>query len=108
MKAIHVLTLVLALSLLTAGLALASWPDRPRASPHGLVQDRQGSPTRPREVLSAGASNATAAGGVSLQGTLGQPLVGVVSRSGAVTLAQGFWHGAEQHRIYLPLATRGG
>jgi uncharacterized iron-regulated membrane protein len=100
MKAIHVLTLVLVLSLLTAGLALASWPDR---------QDRQGSPMRPREVLSGGASNATAAGGVSLQGTLGQPLVGVVSGSGGdLTLAQGFWHGAPAYRIYLPLATRGG
>ena len=88
MKAIHVLTLVLALSLV-AGLALAS-----------------GDVERPREVLGAGASSATAAGEVSLQGTLGQPLVGVVSSSGAVTLGQGFWHGAAQYRIYLPVALR--
>jgi hypothetical protein len=89
MKAIHVLTLVLVLSLV-AGLALAS-----------------GDVERPREVLSGGASNATTAGGASLQATLGQPLVGVVSGSGGnLTLAQGFWHGAETYRIYLPLALR--
>jgi hypothetical protein len=86
----RILPLALALSLLVAGLALAA-----------------GDLERPREVLSAGASNATAAGGVSLQGTLGQPLVGVVSGSGGnLTLAQGFWHGAEQVHIYLPLLTR--
>ena len=89
MKAIHVLTVALALSLLVAGLALAN-----------------GTVARPREVLSAGASESTAAGGVSLRATLGQPLVGVVSGSGAVTLGQGFWHGAAQYRIYLPVALR--
>jgi hypothetical protein len=90
MKAIHVVTLALAL-VLVAGLALA-----------------QGTVGRPREVLSGGASE-SAAGGVSLRGTLGQPVVGAVSSSGGdLTLAQGFWHGAAQVRIYLPLATRGG
>ena len=88
MKAIHVLTVALTLSLLVAGLALAN----------GTVE-------RSREVLSGGASECGAPG-VSLRGTLGQPLVGVVSGSGAVTLGQGFWHGAETYRIYLPLAFR--
>jgi hypothetical protein len=88
----RILPLALALSLLVAGLVLAA-----------------GDLERPREVLSAGASESTAAGGVSLQGTLGQPLVGIVSGSGGrITLGQGFWHGAAQYRIYLPLATRGG
>jgi hypothetical protein len=92
MKAIHVLTVALALSLLVASLALAN-----------------GTVDRPREVLSGGATNATASGGVSLRATLGQPLVGIVSASGGdLTLAQGFWHGAAAYRIYLPLATRGG
>ena len=90
MKAMHVLTLALVLSLLVAGLALAA-----------------GDVERPRQVLSGGASQATAAGGASLQGTLGQPLVGVVSGSGGrITLTQGFWHGAEQVHIYLPVVTR--
>jgi hypothetical protein len=92
MKAIHVLTLALALSLLVAGLALAN-----------------GGPTRPREVLSGGASDSTAAGGLSLQATLAQPLLGVVSGSGGdLTLAQGFWHGAREYLIYLPLVVRNG
>jgi hypothetical protein len=90
MKAIHVLTIALALSLLVAGLALAA-----------------GDVERPRQVLSGGASESTAAGGVSLRATLGQPLVGVVSASsGDLTLAQGFWHGAVRYHIYLPLVTR--
>ena len=52
MKAIHVLTLALILSLLLAGLALAN---------SGLE--------RPREVLSGGASDSTA-GAVSMRATL--------------------------------------
>jgi hypothetical protein len=81
--------LALALSLLVAGLALA-----------------QGGLERPREVLGAGASE-SAAEGVSLRATLGQPLVGIVSGShGDVTLGQGFWHGAP-YRIYVPVVVRG-
>ncbi|HEY76521.1 MAG TPA: hypothetical protein G4O00_10125 [Thermoflexia bacterium] len=60
---------------------------------------------RPREVLGSGASAASAEG-VSLRGTLGQPVVGVVSAE-EVSLGQGFWHGsATGHRIYLPLMMR--
>jgi hypothetical protein len=89
MKAIHVLTLALALLLLLTGLALAN-----------------DSVEWPRQVLGGGASD-SAAGGVTLRATLGQPVMGVVS-AGDITLGQGFWHGgaAAQYRIYLPLILR--
>jgi hypothetical protein len=90
MKAIHVLTLALAISLVVAGLALA----------------QGGGVERSRQVLGGGASD-SAAGEVSLRATLGQPVVGVVS-GGDVILGQGFWHGgAAEYRIYLPLVVRG-
>jgi hypothetical protein len=61
---------------------------------------------RPREVLGGGASDSVA-GGVRLRATLGQPVVGVVSGAGGeVSLGQGFWHGAREYRIYLPLVVR--
>jgi hypothetical protein len=86
-----ILTLVLALSLMVAGVALAN----------GGVEQL-------REVLSGGASD-SAAGGVALRATLGQPVVGVVS-GGNVTLGQGFWHGGAAagggYEIYLPLVLR--
>jgi hypothetical protein len=86
-----ILTLALALCLVAAGVARAD-----------------GGVERPREVLGGGASD-SAAGGVRLRATLGQPVVGVVSGSGGdVTLGQGFWHGAREYRIYLPLVVRQG
>jgi hypothetical protein len=62
----------------------------------------------PRWVLSGGASDSS--GGVlTLQATLGQPVVGVVS-GGDITLGQGFWLGGillgQGHDIYLPLVSR--
>ena len=85
---ILILTLVLALSLVAAGLALAN-----------------GGVERPRWVLGGGASD-SAAGSVTLRATLGQPVVGVVS-GGDVTLGQGFWHGgAPGYNVYLPLVIR--
>ncbi len=82
---ILILALALALSLVVVGLALAN-----------------GSVERPRWVLGGGVSD-SAAGGVSLRGILGQPVVGVVS-GGDVTLGQGFWRGATPgYSIYLPL-----
>ena len=87
-----ILTLVLALSLVAAGLALAN---------SGVKL--------PREILSGGASDSAAAGGITLRATLGQPVVGVIS-GGDVTLGQGFWHGgaaaAMEYEIYLPLVLR--
>ena len=85
MKAIHVLTLAMALSLVAVGLVLAN-----------------GGIELPRQVLGGGASDSTA-GEVSLRATLGQPVVGVVSE-GEVTLGQGFWYGgAAEYRVFLPL-----
>jgi hypothetical protein len=56
-----------------------------------------------RSVLSGGASESTS-GGISLDGTLGQPFVGSVS-SGEITLEQGFWHGSGSN-IFLPLVQK--
>jgi hypothetical protein len=89
---ILILSLVLVLSLVVAGLALAS-----------------GSVELPRWVLGGGASDA-AVGGTTLRATLGQPVVGGVSGSGSagdVTLGQGFWGGATPgYNIYLPQVIR--
>ncbi len=88
---ILILALVLVLSLMVAGLALAN-----------------GGIELPRWVLSGGASNSVG-GDVTLRATLGQPVVGVVS-GGEVTVGQGFWHGGElpegAYAIYLPLIQR--
>ena len=87
-----ILTMVLVLSLLVTGLALAN-----------------GGFERMHEVLSGGATD-SAAGGITLRATLGQPVVGVIS-GGDVTLGQGFWHGGAaaggRYEIYLPLVLRG-
>ena len=90
MKAtVCVLTLALALSVGLAGLVVAG-----------------GGPERPRQVLGSGASEA-AGGGVSLRGTLGQPVVGAVSDSGGdVKLGQGFWGLGAMFRTYLPVVFR--
>ena len=87
------LILALVLFLAAAGVALAN----------GVVE-------LPRWALGGGASD-SAATGVSLRATLGQPVVGVVSGSGGnVTLGQGFWHGGRLpeggYDIYLPLVQR--
>ena len=86
-----ILALVLVLSLLVAGLALAN-----------------GGVEWTREVLGGGAADSVA-GAVTLRATLGQPVVGVVS-GGDVTLGQGFWGGGAAagggYEIYLPLVLR--
>ena len=83
--------LVLALSLMVVGLALANdGVDLPRWALGGGVSDSAG-------------------GGVALHATLGQPVVGIVS-GGDVTLGQGFWHGGSLpeggYDIHLPLVQR--
>jgi hypothetical protein len=85
-----ILALVLALFLAAAGAALAN-----------------GGIELPRWVLGGGASD-SAAEGVALRATLGQPVVGVVTSGGGdVTLGQGFWGGATPgYNIYLPLVIR--
>jgi hypothetical protein len=86
---ILIVALVLAVFLAAAGVALAN-----------------GGMELPRRVLGGGASDC-AAEGVALHATLGQPVVGVVSR-GDVTLGQGFWGGATRgYSIYLPVVIRG-
>ena len=86
-----ILILVLVLSLVVEGLALANGGD-------GLA----------RWALSGGASDSTA-GAVSLRGTLGQPVVGAVS-NGSITLGQGFWYGGglpeDDSVIYLPIVLK--
>ena len=85
---ILILALVLALFLAAAGVALAN-----------------GDVELPRRVLGGGASE-SAAQGVALRATLGQPVVSVVFK-GSVTLGQGFWGGATAgYNVYLPLVLR--
>ncbi len=91
-----ILTLVLAVSLVVAGLALAN-----------------GGVERLREVLSGGASNSAAAGGIALRATLGQPVAGVIASSdGNISVGQGFWHGGAAagggYKVYLPLVLHDG
>jgi hypothetical protein len=86
---ILILALVLVLFLAAAGVALAN---------DGIEL--------PRWVLGGGASDSAAAG-VALRATLGQPVVGSVS-GGGFALGQGFWGGARPgYDIYLPLVIRG-
>ena len=84
---IKILILCVVLLLVVAGVALAN-----------------GSLELPRWVIGSGASYSTA-GDVSVQATLGQPIVGVVS-GGNTFLGQGYWHGSSGNNIYLPLVQR--
>jgi len=56
------------------------------------------------QVLAGGGHPATTnQGNISLNGTLGQPVIGTAS-GGDLTLSAGYWHGARsEYRIYLPL-----
>jgi hypothetical protein len=89
-KAIPVLTLTLILALtVVASLALA-----------------QDEPQPARQVLAGGASD-SAANGLTLRATLGQPFVGVISSAGDdVTVGQGFWGLGARYHTYLPLVFR--
>ena len=70
---------------------------------------------RSREVIGSGASEATAGDGstssdeVVLRGTLGEPVIGVVSGArGDVVVGQGYWHGGlGLYTVRLPLVVRG-
>jgi len=62
----------------------------------------------PELIRAVGASGftSTTIGSVTLNGTLGQPFVGV-SSSGNVDLGHGFWHGGEMgSTIYLPVVKK--
>lgn len=83
-----ILILVLVLSLVLTGLALAN---------DGIEL--------PRWVFGSGGTNSIG-GSLTLRASLGQPVVGIVS-NGEVTLGQGFWPGGslakDDFYIYLPL-----
>ncbi len=58
------------------------------------------------QVLAGGGAPAGAgAGGVTLNGTFGQPVVGP-SAGGGVTLGAGYWHAGAAAPIYLPIILR--
>lgn len=84
----RILALVLILTLIAAGLAVAN-------SNTGLS----------RWVLGSGSSDSSA-GDATIRGTIGQPVVGVVT-TGNITLGQGFWLGGllpgSGSDTYLPL-----
>jgi hypothetical protein len=81
---IRIAVLALALLMAAGGVALAN-----------------GDLEIPRWVISSGATEA-ASGDISLNATLGQPIIGEVS-NGEVTLGQGYWYGGDGYRVYLPL-----
>ena len=88
-----ILTLVLILSLIATGLALAN---------NGFEL--------PRWVLSSGASDSSG-GNVRLHATFGQPVVGMVASSnGNVTMGQGFVPDseppAELYNVNLPIVLK--
>lgn len=64
-------------------------------------------PERLRQVLSGGGT-AGHAGGVSLYGTLGQPVTGRLGSAEGVVVEQGYWFGGgpASYRIYLPVVLR--
>ena len=89
MKTMRVGTLALALSLLVAGLVL-------------------GQGTRAVEwwVVSGGGGPSTADGGIALNDTLGQPIIGP-SQGDTATLGAGYWTGlGGGYEVYLPLVVR--
>lgn len=94
MRKLTVITITLALLLgLAAGIARAG------SSAHYAVN---------WQVL-AGGGGPVATGGVSLNGTLGQPVVGPAA-GGGVTLGAGYWCGSSSRsagfELYLPLILR--
>lgn len=58
-------------------------------------------------VVAGGGGPASAPDGVTLNGTLGQPIIASAG-SGAVTLEAGYWSGvaAYRHKIYLPIVLK--
>ena len=52
--------------------------------------------------------DASAGGGYTLNGTMGQPDVGIALAGGGYTLVGGFWGGAmTPYRVYLPVVIKG-
>jgi len=58
-------------------------------------------------AIAGGSGRMESAGGHTVLGTAGQPLIGKMTASSGHTLCSGFWcAAAEQYRIYLPLTIR--
>ncbi len=65
----------------------------------------QGAPSIPWSVIGSGGGHAEA-GSYTLDGTVGQPIVGQVSNL-PYSLCSGYWCGAAApYRVYLPLVLR--
>ena len=57
-------------------------------------------------VTGSGGSPSTGHGGVALNDTIGQPIIGLLGNE-PVSVGAGYWYGAEaRYRVYLPLALR--
>jgi hypothetical protein len=67
----------------------------------------QGLPAIDHWVLGSAGGGSTGAGDLSVNSTLGEPIIG--SSSGdSVSLGAGYWYGgAVEHEIYLPIVLRG-
>jgi hypothetical protein len=57
-------------------------------------------------TVDGGGGNASAGGGYSLDGTIGQLDAGGTSTDGTYTLNSGFWVGEPVYSIFLPLVMR--
>ena len=57
-------------------------------------------------VMGSGGVPSTGAGGIALNDTIGQPIIGPLSNE-PVSMGAGYWYGAAtRYRVYLPLAQR--
>jgi len=66
----------------------------------------QGTPAIPWSVIGGGGGHAEGGAIISLDSTIGQPIVGQVSNL-PYDLCAGYWCGAAaQYRVYLPLVLR--
>ena len=91
------LTLIALTVALLLALALAAGLAQAGSSTHYAIN---------WQVLAGGGGPAAnTAGGVSLNGTFGQPVVGP-SAGGAVTLGAGYWHAGAAPSVYLPVILR--
>jgi hypothetical protein len=67
----------------------------------------QGTPSIDWSVVAGGGGPATGAGGIALNATLGQPIIGP-SGEDSISLEGGYWYGvaAAENKIYLPVVLR--
>ena len=66
----------------------------------------QGNPAVERWIVGSTGGESTGAGYVTLNSTLGEPIIGA-SSGGSVSLGAGYWYGGTvEHEIYLPIVLR--